>query len=76
MSMAGTQSGSYQEAQQHSEGPVARVIEQQTAKIPSDLFMWAAYGAMGASLYCKLNGRNHDALFFGQCFDHMRNQAI
>ena len=31
----------------HTEGVVARTIEQQTAKIPSDVFLWAA----GAS-YC------------------------
>jgi len=27
----------------HSEGPVARDIEQQTAKLPSDIFLWAQF---------------------------------
>ena len=32
------------------EGPVARTIEQQTAKLPSDTFLWAAMGSIGLSL--------------------------
>ena len=51
---------------QHSEGPVAEAIEEQTAKLPSDLFLWAAVGAMTASLTLKLLGKNHTALFVGQ----------
>lgn len=57
--------GHHQEAESHSEGFMARAIEDQTAKLPSDLFLWAAFGSMGASLCCKLSGRDHDALFFG-----------
>jgi hypothetical protein len=34
------------ERQQHSEGAVARTIEEQTAKLPSDTFLWMAVGAM------------------------------
>jgi hypothetical protein len=48
------------------EGPVARTIEKTTAKLPSDLFLWSALGAMGASLTLKIMGRKHDALFVGQ----------
>jgi hypothetical protein len=55
-----------QDAYRHSEGMVARTIEEQTAKLPSDLFLWAAYGAIGTSLFLKMSGRNHDALFVGQ----------
>ena len=33
-----------QEAKEHSEGVVAKTIEQQTAKLPSDVFLWAALG--------------------------------
>jgi hypothetical protein len=29
------------------EGTVARTIEQQTAKLPSDTFLWAATGSIG-----------------------------
>src|SRR3954468_2040910 len=48
------------------EGPVARNIENTTAKIPSDAYLWAAVAAMGISLTLKLCGRRHDALFIGQ----------
>ncbi len=50
----------------HSEGTIARSIEEQTAKLPSDLFLWAAGGSMAASLTFKLMGRDHAALFVGQ----------
>jgi hypothetical protein len=48
------------------EGPVARAIEEQTAKIPSDVYLWAAIGAMGASLAMVCLGKKHTALFIGQ----------
>ena len=51
--------------QQHSEGTVARTIEQQTAKLPSDTFLWAAVGAMGASAIFQLMGKKHFSLFVG-----------
>ena len=50
---------------QHSEGTVARTIEQQTAKLPSDAFLWGAVGAMGVSAILKLTGKNHASLFIG-----------
>jgi hypothetical protein len=55
-----------QDNPQHKEGPVARAIEEQTAKLPSDLFLWAALGSMGVSLTLKLMGQKHTALFVGQ----------
>lgn len=51
---------------QHSEGPVAKAIEEQTAKLPSDVFLWAALGAMAASLTLKILQKRHTALFVGQ----------
>jgi hypothetical protein len=51
---------------EHSEGRTAKAIEEQTAKLPSDLFLWASLGAMGVSLALKCMGRKHDALFVGQ----------
>ena len=51
---------------QHKEGKVARTIEEQTAKLPSDLFLWAALGSMAVSLGLKLAGKDHKALFVGQ----------
>lgn len=49
--------------QQHAEGTVARTIEQQTAKLPSDVFLWAAVGSMGASAIFQLLGKKHASLF-------------
>ena len=37
-------------AEEHREGSVARSIEQQTAKLPSDTFLWAALGSIGIDL--------------------------
>jgi hypothetical protein len=51
---------------EHTEGPVARAIEQQTARLPSDTFLWMAGGSIAASLTLKMMGRDHDALFVGQ----------
>jgi hypothetical protein len=52
--------------EEHREGPVARSIEQQTAKLPSDVFLWASLGSIAGSLALKLSGKNHEALFVGQ----------
>jgi len=54
------------EAEDHSEGVVARTLEQQTAKLPSDLWLWAAASAVGASLAYRLNGHRERSLFVGQ----------
>ena len=51
---------------EHSEGSVARTIEQQTTKAPSDWFLWAAFGSIGASLILKLAGEDKSANFVGQ----------
>src|SRR5262245_37033862 len=51
------------EPYQHSEGAVARTLEQQTAKLPSDFWLWAAVASMSASLLQQLTGRKHESLF-------------
>jgi len=51
---------------QHSEGTVARTIEQQTAKLPSDVFLWAAIGSIGTSAVFRLMGKKHASLFVGE----------
>jgi len=53
-------------AQDHTEGPVAKAIEEQTSKIPSDIFLWTALGAMAASATLKGMGHKNTALFVGQ----------
>ena len=51
---------------EHKEGGLARPIEEQTAKLPSDTYLWAAVTAMAASLTLKIMGKKHTALFVGQ----------
>ena len=55
-----------EEAETHAEGPIARSIEEQTAKLPSDTFLWAAVAAMGVSLAMQISGKKHAGLFVGQ----------
>lgn len=50
----------------HQEGPVARKIESQTAKLPSDLFLWAALASMAVSLVLQVMGNKERSLFVGQ----------
>ena len=51
---------------EHREGTVARAIETQTAKLPSDLWLWLAGVSILGSLTLKILGRDKDALFVGQ----------
>jgi hypothetical protein len=60
------QSSSWDKAEQHSEGFLARAIEEQTAKLPSDTFLWAAGASIVASLTLKMMDKDHAALFVGQ----------
>jgi hypothetical protein len=50
----------------HTEGRVAKAIEEQTAKMPSDTFLWMAVGAMAASASLQMMGNKHVSLFVGQ----------
>lgn len=51
-----------EEGKSHKEGPIARAIEQRTAKLPSDIFLWAAVASMGASLAFQLLGTRRGVL--------------
>jgi len=51
---------------EYSEGTIAKMIEEQTAKLPSDVFLWAACGSMVTSLAFQLVGEEKKATFFGQ----------
>jgi len=51
---------------EHAEGDIARLIEQQTAKVPSHWFLVAALGAMSVSLGLELSGRQRASRFVGQ----------
>ena len=57
---------SFAERQEHSEGKVAKTIENQTAKLPSDTFLWAALGSIATSMTLQLMGNKQGSLFVGQ----------
>ena len=67
-SRAGRMGGrvAYNPRPEHTEGMVARTIEEQTAKLPSDLFLWAAGGSIVGSLLLQCMGKQHESLFVGQ----------
>ena len=50
----------------HAEGRVARTIEEQTAKLPSDTFLWAAGAAIAASAALQMAGNRQMSTFVGQ----------
>ncbi len=54
------------EAQKHSEGPLARKIEDQTAKIPSDVFLMAALGSIAVAFALEVAGEKEKSHFIGQ----------
>jgi hypothetical protein len=48
------------QANEQGEGPIARMIEEQTAKLPSDAFLWAACGSARKRKQCSSdNGFRH-----------------
>jgi len=57
--------GAGTEARRHAEGPVARGIEEYTAQMPSDWFLWAAGASILGSLTLHCFGRKEDAQFVG-----------
>jgi hypothetical protein len=54
------------DVQQFREGELTQRLERQTARIPSTVYMGAAFVSMGLSLALKLAGRDEGALFVGQ----------
>lgn len=50
---------------EHAEGDIARLIEQQAAKLPSHWFLFAAVGSMCASLGLELGGQRRASRFIG-----------
>jgi len=56
----------FETREQHREGHVARGIEKQTAKLPSDMFLWAALAAMGTSAALQVSGRKQVSNFIGE----------
>jgi hypothetical protein len=54
------------ENQEHKEGELTKKIENQTAKLPSDTFLFTAGGAIAIALALKLMKKNDNANFVGQ----------
>ncbi len=50
----------------HTEGQVAKTIEEQTAKLPSDTFLWAAVASMATSATFHFMGNKQASVFVGQ----------
>ena len=50
----------------HDEGTIARAIEERTAQLPSDMFLWAAGASILGSMMLQATGNKHTSLFVGQ----------
>jgi hypothetical protein len=50
----------------HTEGTVAKAIEDQTAKLPSDTFLWAAVASIATSATLQAMGHKQASMFVGQ----------
>ncbi|MGZ3899465.1 MAG: hypothetical protein ACXVO9_01930 [Bacteroidia bacterium] len=52
--------------QNYPEGKLAKMIEQQTAKLPSDIFLWIGLGCLGLSAISRITGLTSLGQFIGQ----------
>ncbi|MGA9520015.1 MAG: hypothetical protein WBV82_01045 [Myxococcaceae bacterium] len=50
---------------EHAEGGFTRLIEQQAARIPSDVFLFISLSSMVASLALEITGRRRFSRFVG-----------
>ena len=50
----------------HREGFIAKTIEEQTARLPSDTFLWLAVSSILGSLTLQILGKQKISLFVGQ----------
>ena len=48
------------------EGTLAKRLERKTARIPSDVYLWSAVGAIGISAALQFMNRRERSLFIGQ----------
>ena len=49
----------------HAEGPLTRLIEQQTAKLPSSFFLLTTLGCMAATVVLEYRGRHRLSQYIG-----------
>lgn len=50
---------------EHREGGLTRLVEEQTAKFPSHVFLAAAFAAMGVSIVAEVAGKRRVSQFVG-----------
>lgn len=50
----------------YKEGKVAKAIEKQTAKLPSDWFLWTGLSSLALSVVFKVMGKDHIGLLVSQ----------
>ncbi len=48
------------------EGYLTKMIEEQTSRMPSDVFLWAAGGSILGSMMLQMAGEREKSLFVGQ----------
>ena len=51
--------------EEHAESQLTRILEQQSAKLPSDFFLFTALAAMGCSVALELAGNSRLSRFVG-----------
>lgn len=56
------QARQYTRGTQHTEGGLAKPIEEVTAALPSDTFLWLGWGSLAVAAALRMMGRTHDAL--------------
>jgi hypothetical protein len=61
-----TQTAPKTDTTNRQEGPVAKAIEAKTSRLPSDLFLWTAGGAIVASLTLQAMHQKERSNFVGQ----------
>ena len=54
-----------QKRPEHREGQVAKAIEKQTAKMPSDWFLWGGLGALATSMVLQASHKRGAGNFLG-----------
>jgi hypothetical protein len=60
----------------HAEGTLTRVVEEQTAKIPSAVFLVISLGAMATSAALELAGRTRWSRFIGMWVPSLLSMGI
>ncbi len=60
----------------HAEGTLTRIVEEQTAKIPSAVFLVISLGAMAASAALELTGRTCWSRFLGMWVPSLLSMGI